>query len=159
MDEATFEALYQQTARALWSYAHRVSGNPTLADDILQETYYRFLRASRVKMDMAQTRSYLYRIASNLLHDHWRGQARDRVLAEAPTEGPAADPVESTDLARFFQRLKPQERELLWLAYAEGNDHKEIALMLGLKEKSIKVLLFRARQKLMALIRQEGGEL
>lgn len=157
MDEATFEALYQETARALWSYVHRVSGNATLADDILQETYFRFLRAPRVKMDMAQTRSYLYRIASNLLNDHWRSQNRDRVFAEVPPERPAADLTESTDLARFFQKLKHQERELLWLAYAEGYEHKEIAVMLGLKEKSIKVLLFRARQKLMSLIEQEEG--
>jgi RNA polymerase sigma-70 factor (ECF subfamily) len=157
MDEATFEALYRETARPLWSYVHRVSGNATLADDILQETYYRFLRAPRVKMDTAQTKSYLYRIASNLLHGHWRRQNRDRAAVEASNEGQIADRSESTDLERVFEKLKPQERELLWLAYAEGNDHKEIALMLGLKEKSIKVLLFRARRKLMTLIERESG--
>lgn len=157
MDEATFEALYQETARPLWSYVHRVSGNATLADDILQETYYRFLRAQRVTMDRAQMKSYLYRIATNLLHDHWRGQKRERRLTDDSNESAVTNLPGAIDLARLFQKLKPQERELLWLAYVEGNEHKEIARMLGLKEKSIRVLLFRARQKLSELLQPKGG--
>jgi hypothetical protein len=42
-------------------------------------------------------------------------------------------------------RLKPAERALLWLAYVEGFDHSEIAAA-GIRSKSIRVLLFRARQ-------------
>lgn len=152
MDEATFEAFYEETARPLWSYVHRVSGNATLADDILQESYYRFLRSNRVNMDRPQMKSYLYRIATNLLHDHWRGQKRERLSGNVSNENAAAEPAETMDLARFFQELKPQERALLWLAYVEGNEHKEIAQMLGLKDKSIRVLLFRARQKLSGLL-------
>lgn len=156
MDESSFEVLYRETARPLWSYIYRVSGNPALADDILQETYYRFLRTARVQMDLAQTKSYLYRIATNLLHDHRRGQKREDKASESlqndKTESLRSDP----DLSRFLQKLKPQERELLWLAYVEGNEHKEIARMLGLKDKSIRVLLFRARRRLASLLRGES---
>ena len=49
-------------------------------------------------------------------------------------------------------RLKRRERELLWLAYAQGSSHQEIGETLGLKTGSIKPLLFRARQKLAALL-------
>jgi RNA polymerase sigma-70 factor (ECF subfamily) len=52
-------------------------------------------------------------------------------------------------------RLKRRERELLWLAYAQGSSHKEIGETLGLKTGSIKPLLFRARHKLAALL--SGG--
>ena len=45
MDEQTFRAFYDRTARVLHAYLSRVSGDPQLADDLLQETYYRFLRA------------------------------------------------------------------------------------------------------------------
>jgi RNA polymerase sigma-70 factor (ECF subfamily) len=62
------------------------------------------------------------------------------------------------DLERCFGEMKPQERTLLWLAYVEGNEHKEIARMLGLKEKSIRVLLFRARQRLSALLQPKGNK-
>ena len=153
MDEASFEVLYQKTARPLWSYIYRVSGNPSLADDILQETYYRFLRSPRLQMDHAQTKSYLYRIATNLLHDHHRGQKREDKASES-LHADEADTLRSdADVTRLFQKLKPQERELLWLAYVEGNEHKEIARMLGLKDKSIRVLLFRARRRLASLLR------
>ena len=53
-------------------------------------------------------------------------------------------------------RLKPRERDLLWLAYAQGSSHKEIAETLGLKTASIKLLLFRARRRLATYLR-EGG--
>lgn len=166
MDEATFEILYNETARPLWSYVYRVSGNAALADDILQETYYRFLRAPRVDMDKARTKSYLYRIAGNLLRDHWRGKKRDLLFTESVNQESAAatantEFTQSTmnlDLERRFGELKPQERALLWLAYVEGNEHKEIARMLGLKEKSIRVLLFRARQRLSALLQPKGDK-
>ena len=49
-------------------------------------------------------------------------------------------------------RLKPRERDLLWLAYAQGSSHQEIAESLGLKTSSIKLLLFRARRRLAALL-------
>jgi RNA polymerase sigma-70 factor (ECF subfamily) len=50
-------------------------------------------------------------------------------------------------------RLKPRERDALWLAYAEGLSHKEIAQTLGVKTTSMKILLFRARQKFVTLLR------
>jgi len=50
--------------------------------------------------------------------------------------------------------LKPREREILWLAYAEGASHKEIADVLGLRAPSVRLLLFRARQKMLKLLRR-----
>ena len=47
-----------------------------------------------------------------------------------------------------MDRLRPRERALLWLAYAQGHAHAEIAETLGVKTGSVKLLLFRARRKL-----------
>ena len=60
-----------------------------------------------------------------------------------------------TVLGRALARLKPRERELLWLAYVEGSSHREISEVSGLKENSIRPLLLRARRKLASLLR--GG--
>jgi len=49
-------------------------------------------------------------------------------------------------------RLKPRERAMLWLAYAEGASHREIAAILGLRPASLKLLLFRARRRLAVLL-------
>jgi RNA polymerase sigma-70 factor (ECF subfamily) len=52
-----------------------------------------------------------------------------------------------------MSRLRPRERALLWLAYAQGHAHTEIAETLGVKTASVKLLLFRARRKLAGLLR------
>ena len=58
------------------------------------------------------------------------------------------------DLRRAFDRLKPRERQLLWLAHVEGSDHREIARLTGLRTGSIRLLLFRARRRLAEVLRK-----
>ena len=159
MDEDTFRAFYDRTSRALWAYLSRMTGEPQRADDLLQEAYYRFLRARVDYESEAHRRNYLYRIATNLVRDQRRRyytsiQTVDDVdLATlASDEDEAESAARSADLQKAMAQLKPRERELLWLAYAQGSSHREIGEVLGLKTGSIKLLLFRARRKLAAII-------
>ena len=162
MTEEAFTAFYQHTSRPVWAYLARVSGNPTLADDLVQESYVRFLGAAAPwEYGEAACRSYLFRIATNLLRDHWR-RPQATPLDDVPeTALPAfssrdAERIDSqTILGPAFSRLKPRERQLLWLAYAEGCNHKEIATVTGLKTPSVRLLLFRARRKMARLLRQQ----
>ena len=160
MDEQTFRVFYESTARPLWAYLSRILGNATLADDLVQESYFRFLRATLKSEDAAYQKAYLFRIATNLARDHWRrlphqeqGEAAD--LEQVPADDRTAEHVQQrSDLGRVLGRLKPRERELLWLAYVEGSSHKEIAEVLGLRAPSVRLLLFRARQKMLKLLRR-----
>ena len=54
-------------------------------------------------------------------------------------------------------RMKPRERSMLWLAYAHGYSHEEIARVLGLKTSSLKALLHRARQRLAGFLSHDAG--
>ena len=72
MDSDGFAAFYERSARQLWAYLARVSGNPTLADDLLQESFVRFLCADAPQDGEVSARRYLFHIATNLLRDHWR---------------------------------------------------------------------------------------
>ena len=69
----------------------------------------------------------------------------------------AGDAERRTDVGRAMARLKPREREMLWLAYAQGSSHRDIAGTLGVKTASVRLLLFRARQKLAGLMREGRG--
>jgi RNA polymerase sigma-70 factor (ECF subfamily) len=160
MDEDTFRAFYDRTSRILWAYLTRITGDRQLADDLLQETYYRFLRAGTTYDSEAHCRNSLFRIATNVARDgHRRTMARP---VHVPHNDELADPrdgadlaervTRSTDLTRAMARLKPRERQLLWLAYAQGSSHREIANVLGLKSASIRLLLFRARRRLAAFL-------
>ena len=157
MDEESFRIVYQRTARPLWAYLARVSGDPALADDLLQECYCRFLSLEKPPQEEAHRKNYLFRIATNLLRDHWRATRRHGETGIEAADIPSQDhdvanvPL-CSDLGHALAQLKPRERQLLWLAYAEGASHREIAKTSGMKESSVRPLLFRARKRLLALI-------
>jgi RNA polymerase sigma-70 factor, ECF subfamily len=166
MDEDAFRAFYERTSRALWTYLSRITGDPQMADDLLQESFYRFLRIRGSWESETHRRAYLFRIATNLVRDDYRRSRhrlfvalpegdRDELHASAGADHPE-HAVRRTDLKRAMQRLRPRERALLWLAYAQGRAHTEIADTLGVKTGSVKLLLFRARRKLAGLLRQGG---
>ncbi len=153
MDEQAFRAFYDRTAPALWAYLSRLSGDRQMADDLLQESYYRLLRSRETFEGEAHQRNYLFRIATNLVRDSRRGRFgpwRNLPLPDLPGEPDHLD--DRADVHRALARLKPRDRALLWLAYAQGSSHSEIAGVLGVKTGSIKLLLHRARRRMAALL-------
>jgi len=160
MDEDTFRAFYERTARSLWAYLVRIGGDRQLADDLVQETYYRFYRAGAVHDSERHRRNSLFTIATNLARDEYRrrrGIESTPLVEDLPAQSVAAGSLDArTDLARAMARLKPRQREMLWLAYAQGSTHEEIAEVVGATRGSVKSLLFRARRKLAALLMANG---
>ena len=159
MDEDTFRTFYERTARGVWAYLARVTGDRQQADDLLQEAYYRFLRANATHDTETHRRNSLYRIATNLARDARRRSltrpapilaGNDIESAPSACQSGAADRI--ADCTRAMSLLQPRERAMLWLAYAEGASHREIAAVLGLSPASLKPLLFRARRRLAALL-------
>jgi RNA polymerase sigma-70 factor (ECF subfamily) len=156
MDEEAFRAFYDRTARPVWAYLSRLTGDPHAADDLLQETYYRFYRASATYESESHRRNSLFRIATNLARDLSRRQRRKPVVAlpeshELPI--PADTHAETrTDLGRALTQLAPLQRELVWLAYGQGCSHEEIASVTGVKAADVKSLLYRTRRKLGVLL-------
>src|SRR5438552_5566858 len=108
-----FGVFYSRTNRLLWAYLFRTSGRPDVADDLLQESYCRFLAAELPEMDAAESRSYLFRIATNLLHDCWRDKQVSEVVGPAD-QSREDDPEMRADVRRCFERLKSLGRQLLW---------------------------------------------
>jgi RNA polymerase sigma-70 factor (ECF subfamily) len=151
MEEETFHALYAATAKPLWAYIARVSGRPDVANDVLQETYCRFLTSHLTNRELAETRPYLFRIATNLLRDRWRN-GEDTTWSEPPEISFERDLDTEIDVRGLMQQLKPRERQLLWLAYVEGMTHSEIAKSTGLQCMSVRILLFRARRRAAELL-------
>jgi RNA polymerase sigma-70 factor (ECF subfamily) len=164
MTEEAFRVFYDQTARPIWLYLARTTGDDRLADDLLQETYYRFLRTRASFESDDHRRHYLFRIATNLVKDQWRRSRPSVVDLDEVSAVTAAEDVNVGDgalprmeLTRALDQLKPRERTLLWLAYAQGFSHEEIASQLGLRTGSLKALLFRARRRLAALLGNPGS--
>ena len=164
MGNEAFAGFYSRSARPLWAYLARVSADPALADDLMQESFVRFLCATRPDDGEVAARRYLFRIATNLLRDHWR-RPRQASIEDLPEEFFASVGISEQSDSRILlgpalAKLTLRDRQLLWLAYAEGYSHKEIAEVTGLASASIRLLLFRARRRIAALLRdqtQQGG--
>jgi RNA polymerase sigma-70 factor (ECF subfamily) len=159
MDSDAFAGFYQRSAPGLRAYLTRVSGNHALADDLVQESYLRFLCATCPEGGEVNYRRYLYRIATNLLRDHWR-RPHAACIEDVPEQLLAArDGLSHIDsqalLDPAMARMRPRERQILWLAHAEGYSHREIADITGLSAAGIRLLLFRARRKIARLLRKQ----
>jgi RNA polymerase sigma-70 factor (ECF subfamily) len=161
MDNDAFAQFYERSARSLWAYLSRVSGDPALSDDLMQESYVRLLCASCLDQGEVACRRYLFRIATNLLHDHWR-RPKSTSIEQLPEElfavGDGSASLDSKAmLVRALALMRPRDRQLLWLAHAESYSHHEIAEITGLGKASVRLLLFRARRKIAHLLREQTG--
>lgn len=163
MDPTTFKACFEATRAPLLAYLTRTSNDPALAEDLLQEAYVRLLNAPPRDLRLEALRSWLFTTTTRLLRDHWRQNRRWSWWPWGPDAGDAVLPREPVApdipqdrqaqehqlVARGFSALTRRQRSLLWLTYVEGLDHAEVSRALGLQAGSVKVLLHRARQRML----------
>ena len=162
-DLAAFETIYRAHAGRLYSVACRVLGNPTDAEDLLQEI---FLAAHR-KLDTFRGDSalgtWLYRLAMNLCLDHLRsratrsGQLTDALddeygLDDSGSRHLAERTVAKMDLERAMAQLPDGCRTAFVLHDVEGLEHREIADILGIAEGTSKSQVHKARMRLRAML-------
>ena len=151
MDPGDFRRWYDTVAEDLHRYVRRLADGADEADDLFQETLARYLGSGFDSDDPAERRRYLFRIATNLSRDRKRWSRRWDLgsLFERGGDPPETRYGDRIDVQRALARLPPRSRALLWLAYVHGMEHKEIAEIVGVASTSVRVLLARARKKLL----------
>ena len=155
--EDEFHRLYERTALPLRAYLYRMLNDISRADDILQETYLRFLQAHPpADMTEEHRKNYLFRIATNLMHDEAgaRKMCRWRTI-HAPPILPRTFGSEMTPRDALSNSLPSSASSYGWLML-KGSLAKEIAEMIGVKAPSIRPMLARARERLSKILK-EGG--
>jgi RNA polymerase sigma-70 factor (ECF subfamily) len=158
-----FEELYRTHAGRLYSLAWRMVGNPSDAEDLLQEI---FLSAHR-KLDTfrgdAALGTWLYRLGMNQILDYLRsraaraGQLTDGIddaslLADASSRRIDASAIDRVDLERAIAQLPEGSRAAFVLHDVEGLEHREVAEVLGVAEGTSKSQVHKARLRLRALL-------
>ena len=148
MDEDAFRAFYDRTARRL---GVSVSRHPATARSPTTCCRRRTTAccARRAVFESEDHRvHYLFRIAANLLADTHRRRPPEHVpLSDGDGREDAGPDTaraleQRTDVARALATLAPRDRDMLWLAYADGASHAEIASHLGVARPSVKAMLF-----------------
>jgi len=138
---------------ALHGYCRRLTGNLWDAEDLVQETLLRaFATLGSIHHEIANPRSYLLRVASNLWIDAARRQGSEaRALAAHAEAAPRSEaaPGAVRDAGReLFDRLAPQERAAVVLKDAFELSLEEIAAILNTSLGAVKSALHRGRERL-----------
>ena len=150
-----FERLYEEHAQPLFGFLAYRTGDPTLAEDLLADTFERALRARR-RFDRrkASEKTWLYTIALNLLRDRARrSKTEARALERIPREsaGPPGDmtAVEQRDeIQRALRILSDEEREAIALRFGGDLTVPEIAKLLRQPLPRIEGRVYRSLRKL-----------
>jgi RNA polymerase sigma-70 factor (ECF subfamily) len=155
-----WEKFYTNHSRSFWFYIYKICGDEHLADDIYQESFVKFLKAKPDIENERHLKVYLYRIAFHLIVDKKRRIKVEKKSFEEKMHDARQESgvLLSMEMEKSFKRLKPKQRMLLWLAYVEGYSYREIAQMTDTKENSLKVQLFRAREKLANILKTQEQE-
>lgn len=154
---------------ALYNFAMYLTRKPSEAEDLVQETYLRALRFSHRFERGTHLRAWLFQILRNTFLTFYRVRERESPLAEdgvpdwdAPMFHEAPDNDQGaleahTDLERALRRLPEEFRTVLLLAEVEGMPLEEVAHVMGCPVGTVKSRIFRAKERLRALLRDYDG--
>lgn len=151
-----FERLYKEHAGPLLAFLTYRSGDSSLADDLLADTFERALRGrKRFNPSRSSEKTWLYAIALNLLRDQRRRTERGRrVIAQSEAGTPVSsegglEQVEQRDrVARAMDSLNSNEREIVAMRYGADLTLREIATLLNQPTGTTAAQLYRALERM-----------
>ena len=174
-EQEAFREIVERYQGKVFSIIHGILRNRNDAEDIAQQVFTK-IYFSLGKFDFRSALvTWIYKITVNECYDYLRKQKVRKLTFESDLSeddlrridnvedvrrNPAADVDRQTELreivVRLLDRLSADERQLLILKEVEGYPVEELAHMLSMNENTVKVKLFRARQKLVKVAKKTG---
>ena len=164
-DPDDFDRLYRHSYPRLYRTLYGVLGDSAAAEDCVQECFLKAFKAWPRWRPEAPVEAWLHRIALNLAHSHRRRQ-RLREVGEVirrlgrPEPGP--DPsatAERSDLVDALRRLPPRLAAVIVLRHYHGYSNRELAVALGVSERTVGSRLAAAKARLQAELGRDWGQL
>ena len=161
-----FEAFFWRYERDILGYLWRLTGDEQAAYDLSQETFVRAWQRFETLQQYDQPRAWLFRVASNLGINHLRGRSRRGEHTTATEDiqnivalggDPAHRLAESDAIHRILGDLPPKQRAAVVLCDVYGLTSAEAAAALGLSHGSLKMSLWRGRERFRQEYQREGG--
>ena len=153
------EKLFNQHAPALHRYLLRKKCTPSLASDLVQDTFLRIAQLENMERILCAP-SYLFRVAHNLMIDHHRRYGEKRFDSDAAAyfdtlvdeaSGPeeqALDALALEQLESLLERMPERTRDIFMLCRVEGMTHKETARYLRISTSSVQKHMAMALAKI-----------
>lgn len=168
LDRKTLAAIYDDFHLPIYRYIYRQVGDVETARDLTAEVFRRFLQAIQDKKGpTAYLSAWLYRVAHNIVIDHYRREQHRQhlpldqdLLASSDNTGQAAENILMAEHVRLsLQHLTPDQQQVIILKFLEGLSNKEVAEITGKPVGAIKSLQHRALAALQRqLVQEKSGE-
>jgi RNA polymerase sigma-70 factor (ECF subfamily) len=168
-DPHAFATLYDRHARAAYSLAYRMMGEPQAAEDLVQDAFLKLWRAAgSYRAERGSVRSWQLAIVHNRAIDQLRSstsrrRTQEKVEASAPRFQPSEAFSESwrnaqrEQLREALKTLPQEQLKVLELAYFGGYTRKEIAELLDLPLGTVKGRMRLGLKKMRDLLLLEAA--
>lgn len=156
-DVGRLGTLFDRHHERIYRFCLRLTGDPAASEDLVQDIFMRVLKYRRTYRGERDFLPWLYRLARNATHDHFRRSARrresgDEIPERASNEPSPWDGLEAREDALLMRRallqLPVARREVLVLSRFEERRYDEIASVLGCSVGAVKVRVHRALKQL-----------
>jgi len=173
-DELAFRELVERYQTKIFSIIYGILRNHNDAEDIAQQVFSKVYFSIRNFDFRSSLLTWIYKITVNECYDYLRKKRVRRLVYESDfsqeesqrmeASDPAVDPslpaderLAQRDLAmKLLSKVSEEDRSLILLKEVEGHSVEELAQMTGMNENTIKVKLFRTRQKLLKAAQRLG---
>jgi RNA polymerase sigma-70 factor (ECF subfamily) len=165
--QAEFRRLYDTVFQILFRVAYRITSSEEAAEDMCQEAFFRFYEKNMVFPNPEEAKYWLIRVVKNAALNYAKRKERERKAYQRAFreinqnqetgEQSLIKKEERDEVRKALEQLPENLRMVLILKeYGELN-YKEIGRALGISEGNVKVRVFRARERLTALLPKEDS--
>ena len=126
------------------------------AQDVVQDTFCRYLEKRPVFRDAEHEKAWLIRVASNICRDMLRFRIRHPKASIEEVENRLTEP-EQVETLRELLELPVKQKTAMYLHYVEGYSVKEVADIMGITEGAVKMRLRRGREQMRLLVRRKAN--
>ncbi len=162
------ELIYKRYYGDLYRFCRGLCNNPDLAEDICHETFYKAMKQTKSYDGECKVISWLCQIAKNTYISYLRkdkrlvkGEQSEQMLelmagAEDSLQEKIEDAESARDIQNIMNSLEPPYDEVFRLKVVEEYSYKEIGELYGKSENWARVTYFRAKQRIVERMKQEG---
>ena len=166
-DQQAFATLVDHYLGTLHGFAQRMLGNPTEADDIVQEAWLRvWQKSAQWHPQAAQLSTWLHQIVYNLCIDYYRSRKGEYVDIETLDLPDEHQPAEFRQQAEVemqvkaaLQQLPEAQRSAIILCHYQEMSNREAAAVLGTSVAALESLMARGRRTLRKVLQAQAGNL
>jgi RNA polymerase sigma-70 factor (ECF subfamily) len=164
LEPAALGEIYDAYAAKIYSYLYHRIGDSSVAEDLCGDVFIRMLEAiASGRAWSSSLQGWLYRIAHNLIIDHYRRQTKrdgpelDEAWMAPENYGETFEGLFHTAQLRTAMRfLTEEQRQVVVLKFVEGLSNAEVADVLGKTEGAIKALQHRALTSIRRIVGDEA---